>query len=103
MLAHEAHLQHHAANISLFSPQEVTTNFLAWSPPLLGRGRGRGSQTFSHGRGGHGRGGRASNGYPGNSQSASASPLLIHVLFAKRVTESEILPSHVFIGSTKPT
>ncbi|XP_041009478.1 uncharacterized protein LOC121253543 [Juglans microcarpa x Juglans regia] len=70
LLAHEARMQHHAANLSFFPPQETSTNFSARSSPSNARGRGRDSQSFNRGRN---RGGRTSNGYSGNTQFAPSS------------------------------
>ncbi|KAA8519975.1 hypothetical protein F0562_014227 [Nyssa sinensis] len=68
LLSHEARLQHHATNASLFSPNEPSTNF-----PSRGRGRNshsRGGPNSGRGRGNRGRGGR---GYSGNSHNYSSS------------------------------
>lgn len=46
LLAHEARLQHHEANLSLFSPQETTANFSTCSS---NNGRGRNSHSCNNG------------------------------------------------------
>ncbi|KAA8519335.1 hypothetical protein F0562_013591 [Nyssa sinensis] len=68
LLSHEARLQHHATNASLFLPNEPSANFVSHG---CGRNScGCGGPNSGHGRGNRGRDGR---GYFGNSQNYSSS------------------------------